>query len=233
MAPAVILDVDGTLVDSNDAHAAAWIDAFTEAGVAVDPGRVRRAIGMGGDKLMPEVSGIAEDSPLGHRISKRRGEIFKERYLPSLRPFAAVRELVQRLLDDGFELAVASSAKEDELAPLLERARVNDLIGTRTSSDDAEQSKPDPDIVEAAMRRVRSSPDEMVMVGDTPYDVEAARRARIPIIALESGGWTRDDLRGAVAVYADAAALLREYDRSIFARLRVNGERTGRGKAHG
>jgi phosphoglycolate phosphatase-like HAD superfamily hydrolase len=219
MAPAVILDVDGTLVDSNDAHAAAWVDAFTEAGVSVDRDRVRRAIGMGGDKLVPFVSGFSESSPTGSRVSERRGEIFKERYLPLVRPFPRVRDLVLRLLDDGFRLAVASSAKDDELGPLLERAQVADLIRTRTSSDDADRSKPDPDIVNAAVTRAGAPQDATVMLGDTPYDIEAAHRAGIAIVALECGGWKREQLSGAAAVYADPMELLSAYYGSAFAQL--------------
>src|SRR5687768_14973336 len=148
-APAVILDVDGTLVDSNDAHARAWVEAFAEHGIAVPFEKVRRAIGMGGDKLMPAVAGIDEDSKTGSQIGKRRSEIFHARYLPRIQPFPRVRHLLERFVESGLELAVASSAKEDELAALLEIADVSDLIPTRTSSDAAERSKPDPDIVEA------------------------------------------------------------------------------------
>ena len=220
---AVILDVDGTLADSNDAHARAWVEAFAEHGIVVPFDRVRRAIGMGGDKLMPAVSGLAEDSPQGERISTRRGEIFKERYLPAIGAFPRTRDLLRRLLDDGFTLAVASSAKEDELGPLLERAGVQDLVRRRTSSDDAANSKPDPDIVRAAMREAgvsdsRAEPPA-VMIGDTPYDVEAAARAGIPIVALECGGWSRDELRGAAEVYASPSDLLARYDRSLLGRL--------------
>ena len=219
MGPAVILDIDGTLVDSNDAHAAAWVDAFREAGVTVDPERVRRAIGMGGDKLLPYVSGFSESSSTGNRVSERRAEIFKERYLPSLRGFPRVRELMHRFLKDGFRLAVASSAKEDELGPLLERANIADLVRLRTSSDDADRSKPDPDIVHAAIEQTRAARDEIVMLGDTPYDVRAAQRAGIAVVALECGGWAGEDLEGAIAVYADPADLLVAYERSIFAQL--------------
>lgn len=233
MSHAVILDVDGTLVDSNGAHAAAWVDAFAEAGVAVDPGRVRRAIGMGGDKLMPEVSRIAADSPLGKRISQRRAEIFKERYLPQVRSFPGVRELAQRFVADKFRLAVASSAKEDELGPLLERAMVADLIPTRTSSDDVENSKPDPDIVVAAIERARAPRDRTVMIGDTPYDVAAAKGAGIAVVGFESGGWTRSELKGAVEVYANAAELLARYERSIFARLAGRSVLSAKEERHG
>jgi phosphoglycolate phosphatase-like HAD superfamily hydrolase len=216
----VILDVDGTLVDSNDAHACAWVEAFADQGITVAFERVRRAIGMGGDKLMPAVAGIEEDSPAGKRISERRGEIFKTRYMPSLRPFSRVRELVQRMVEDGLALAVASSAKEDELIPMLKIAGVHDLISTKTSSDDAESSKPDPDIVRAALKRTGAEPASAVMLGDTPYDVEAALGAGIRIVGVECGGWRKDDLRGAVEVYADPADLLARYDGSIFARIR-------------
>ena len=216
----VILDVDGTLVDSNGAHARAWVDAFAEAGITVPFDRVRRAIGMGGDKLMPAVSGIDEDTERGQAISVRRGAIFKERYLSDLRAFPATRELVSRLRGDGFRIAVASSAKEDELGPLLERASVADLIGPRTSSDDAEGSKPEPDIVHAAMRRSEADPQRTLMLGDTPYDVEAARAAGIAIIGVECGGWPADALAGAIAIYRDPADLLARYDQSPFAHLR-------------
>ena len=216
----VILDVDGTLVDSNDAHAHAWVDAFAEAGVTVPFDAVRRSIGMGGDKLMPAVSGIAEDSKRGKRISARRGEIFKERYLPGVLAFPGARELVSRLREDGFRLAVASSAKEDELGPLLDRAGVADLIERATSSDDAEGSKPEPDVVEAALAKSGASAQGALMLGDTPYDIEAARAAGVAVVALECGGWAARDLEGALAVYRDPADLLAHYDESPFARMR-------------
>jgi len=215
----VIFDVDGTLVDSNDAHARAWIEAFAEHGITVAYDSVRRAIGMGSDKLMPLVAGIKEDSADGKKISKRRAEIFKTVSLPRLQPFPRARDLVARLAHDGFTLAVASSAKEDELQPLLEVAGVADLIPTRTSSDDADRSKPDPDIVAAAVKRTGCSHERTVMIGDTPYDVEAAKRAGIQIIAFTCGGWTRQDLSGAVAVYADPADLLSKYEESILGQI--------------
>ena len=217
----MILDVDGTLVDSNDAHARAWVEGFAVHGIAVAFERVRLAIGMGGDKLMPAVADIAADSPKGKSISKRRGEIFKERFLPTLRAFPGVRELVVRFSTDGFTLAVASSAEKDELTHLLEIAGVDDLIRTTTSSDDAENSKPDPDIVVAALKRTGCDPGSAVMLGDTPYDVEAALGAGIRIVGLECGGWGKADLAGASEVYVDPADLLARYDTSLFARVRA------------
>jgi HAD superfamily hydrolase (TIGR01509 family) len=215
----VILDVDGTLVDSNDAHARTWVDAFAEHGVTVAYDDVRRSIGMGGDKLMPAVSGIKEDSAEGRRIAARRAELFKSTWLPRLRPFPRVRELLQRFDDDGFTIAVASSAKAEELDPLLERAGVLDLIPKRTSSDDASNSKPDPDIVHAALQTTHCAPEHAVMLGDTPYDVEAARRAGLHVVAFECGGWSAADLSPADEIYADAADLLNRYENSIFFRL--------------
>ena len=214
----MILDVDGTLVDSNDAHAHAGVAAFAEAGVTVDFDAVRRSIGMGGDKLMPAVSEIDESSARGARISERRGEIFSTTYLPALRAFPSTRELIERFLADGYVLAVASSAAKDELQPLLEAAGVADLIHRRTSSDDAEESKPAPDIVEAALEEAAVDPSEAIMLGDTPYDVEAATRAGVKIVAFECGGWKREDLKGAMAVYRDATELLAQYETSPFRR---------------
>jgi len=213
----VILDIDGTLVDSNDAHAHAWVAAFADAGITVDYDKVRRSVGMGGDKLMPAVAGVDSESEEGQKISKRRGEIFKDTYLPALRPFASVRDLMERFIQDGYGLAVATSAKEEELQPLLECAGIADLIPHRTSSDDADNSKPEPDIVEAALEKCGCEPGEALMLGDTPYDIESATGAGVKIVALESGGWSREDLSGALAVYKDATDLLAHYDSSPFA----------------
>ena len=215
----MIFDVDGTLVDSNDAHARAWVVAFAEHGITVAYESVRRAIGMGGDKLMPLVAGLEEDSPEGRPIAKRRGEIFREVWLPQLKPFPRTRELVQRVGHSGAVLAVASSAAGEDLHPLLDAAGVSDLIPTRTSSDDAEESKPDPDIVKAALKRTGCSAEQAIMIGDTPYDVEAASRAGVRVIALECGGWGRADLRNATEVYRDASELLDRYEESILARV--------------
>ncbi|MGD9765525.1 MAG: HAD family hydrolase [Candidatus Binatia bacterium] len=207
----VILDVDGTLVDSNDAHAHAWVEAFSAHGVEAPYQRVRRLIGKGGDKLLAEVAGIDHESALGRAIEETRRTIFIERYAPHLKPCPGARALLQRLREDGLRLAVATSAKAAELQVLLQRAEVADLIDTATSSDDAERSKPDPDIVVAALRRARLEVHRAVMIGDTPYDVEAATRVGLRIVGLRSGGWSDDDLRGAVAIYDHPLDLLRHY----------------------
>jgi HAD superfamily hydrolase (TIGR01509 family) len=215
----VILDIDGTLVDSNDAHARAWVEAFADNGITVAFDQVRRAIGMGGDKLMPAVAGIEENSSIGRRIAERRGQILTTKYLPALQPFPGSHDLVRRFDRDGFTLVVASSAKDDELKPLLRIAGVADLIQHETSGDDVDNSKPDPDVVHQALARTRCAPSHAVMIGDTPYDIEAAARAGVEVVAFESGGWTREELKGAFEVYAGPADLLARYDRSIFARM--------------
>jgi HAD superfamily hydrolase (TIGR01509 family) len=211
----VILDVDGTLLDSNDAHAEAWSDALAEAGYYIDAGRVRPLIGMGGDKVVPALIGLAEDSPTGQRISERRGEIFRKKFLPRLKPFAGTRELVQRLQREGARIVVASSASKDDLEQLLERAGVREIIDGETSKDDVERSKPDPDVVHAALGELDLPAEAVVMVGDTPYDIEAAARAGVRTIALRcGGGWYDAELHGAAAIYDDPADLLAQLESS-------------------
>ena len=208
----IIFDVDGTLIDSNDAHARAWVDAGEALGYDIAYDEVRPLIGMGGDRVTPIVAGVEEDSPEGEALAKARGEIFRRSYLPDLEPFPGVRDLLQRLTDDGFKVVVASSASEEDLGALLDRAGVADLIRDSTSSDEAEESKPEPDIVDAAVGRAGLPRDRLIMIGDTPYDVEAARRARVPIVAVRCGGWSEDDLDGARTVAADPAELLERYE---------------------
>ena len=219
MFQAVIFDVDGTLVDSNDAHATAWVQAIIGSGRHAEFSRVRPLIGMGGDKLLPLVTGLSIESPEGKSIADRRREIFGRDFLPVLQPTRGARQLLEWLLDDRKKLVVASSAEEDELQDLLRVAGAEKMFESTASSDDAEQSKPDPDIVVAAIEQANCPVAETIMVGDTPYDVEAARRAGIEIIGLRSGGWSDAELRGAVAIYDDPADLLEHYDVSPFRRL--------------
>jgi HAD superfamily hydrolase (TIGR01509 family) len=213
----VIFDVDGTLVDSNDAHAQAWVEALEDAGRAVPFERIRPLIGMGGDKLLPAAASLSADSPEGKAIAERRGTIFRTRYLSGIEAFAGARELLHALKARGFRLAVASSAQPEELQPLLRIAGVTSLIEEQASGDDAESSKPDPDIVAVALRRLDCSPDEAVMIGDTPYDVEAARLAGVKCIGFRCGGWGDEDLAGAIAVYDGPLELLDALDTSPLA----------------
>jgi phosphoglycolate phosphatase-like HAD superfamily hydrolase len=216
---AVLFDVDGTLVDSNDQHARSWVDAFREAGYDVPFERVRPLIGMGGDRLLPEVvPGLSDEEGPGKSIAAARSRIFKERYLATVQPTRGARELLEATRARGWRSVVASSAKKDELDDLLARGGdLGPLIDVASTSDDAETSKPAPDIVDAALRKAGISAKDAVMVGDTKYDVEAAHRAHVPCVALLCGGNPRETLAGADAIYADPAELAGALDRSPFA----------------
>ena len=214
----VLLDIDGTLIDSNDEHAWAWVDVCKEFGYACEYERARWLIGMGGDKVLPELTGLTEDTPEGERVLERRGEIFRQNYAKTLQPFEGARELLQRMQTDGYKLVVATSAGEDDLDVLLKQAQVDDLIDRATTSDDAEESKPAPDIVEAALRKAKSKPTQAVMIGDTPYDVGAATKAGVAIVALRCGGWEDEELKGALEIYDDPAELLARYSESAFSK---------------
>ena len=204
----MLFDVDGTLVDSNAAHADAWTQALIEHGIEARLSDVRPLIGMGGDKLLPSIAHVEDSSPLGEALAKRKKELFKAA-LPGLQPTNGARSLLEYLRDHNIDRVVATSAGDQEMRAILQQAGLADLFSAHTTKDDAEESKPDPDIVLAALARSDARPEFTVMVGDTPYDIEAARRAGIAAIALRCGGyWTDADLAGAIHIYDDPAALL-------------------------
>lgn len=216
---AVILDVDGTLIDSNDAQAHAWQDAMAEQGHQVPFDKIRPLIGMGGDKVLPEVLGIEKDSDEGKKIGQRRKEILKTRYLSTIKPFPEARNLLQQMHDRGLKLIVATSAEPDELAQTLKIVgpHVQDLMEKQETSQDAKQSKPDSDIMQVALKQSSCTPDEVVVLGDTPYDIESATKAGIKTIALRCGGWSDKELAQAIAIYTDTGDLLARYDSSPLA----------------
>lgn len=209
--------MDGTLIASNDAHAQAFIEAARRVGLDVPPyEEVRRLIGKGGDKLIPEVWGIPSEEGKGKELSSVKGEIFRDRYLPNLQATPGARALLEQFRDDGLKLVVATSAKEEDLKHLLKRAGIEDLIEGGTTASDVEDSKPDPDVMHSAVNKAGLEPTEMLMLGDTPYDVEAASRAGVRTVAVRCGGWSDDDLSGAIAIYDDPADLLSRYSESPF-----------------
>ena len=204
----VLLDVDGTLVDSNDAHAHAWVEALEKFGHEVPFARVRQMIGMGGDRLVESATGLARDSKANKRIGDARSKIFLETWIHTVRPLPGARALVLRLRGDGYQYALATAAKTEELQPLLELADIADLVPKRTTSSDVEHSKPHPDTVEAALAKLDSvERHQAVMVGDTPYDVLACRQANVAIIGVTSGGWSAEALTGAIAIATGPAEL--------------------------
>lgn len=213
----ILLDVDGTLIDSNHAHARSWSETLAEFGRPTPPETVQPLIGMGGDKLLPRLLGVSAESDDGRRFLERRGEIFRTSYVPTLRPTRGARALVERLRREGFRLIIATSAQEEELEVMLRQVGLDDLIPQRTSSDDAEESKPDPDIVQAALRKGRLQPGAAIMLGDTPYDVEAAGRAGVDTVAVLTGGWNSEALQDAIAIYEDPEDILRHFTASPFA----------------
>lgn len=211
---AVALDVDGTLVDSVDAHARAWVAALAQFGVKVAFEDVRPLIGMGGDKLLPTVSGISSDSDAGKAIAARRGEIFRKTELAGVRPMPGAHELVEALRDRGLTLGVATSSKPDELRSLLEVVGATWLLGDATDADDVSSTKPDPDVVHAALARMGTAASETVLLGDTRWDVEAGARAGVRVIGVRCGGSSDADLAGAIAIFDDPADILAHLETS-------------------
>jgi phosphoglycolate phosphatase-like HAD superfamily hydrolase len=212
----VIFDVDGTLVDSVDLHARAWQETLAEFGHIVAFDAIRAQIGKGGDQLLPVFLPPEELTRIEGKISTRRSALFKDHYLELVKGFPQVRELFLRILQDGKAIALASSAAGEELSAYKTKAQIADLVDEETSKDDAEKSKPHPDIFEAALERLGNpSADETIVVGDTPYDVEAAAKAGLRTIAMRCGGFPEGTLRGAVAIYDSPADLLARYAESL------------------
>lgn len=214
-----MLDVDGTLVDSNSLHAQAWVDVFRASGRDVPFEKVLRLIGMGGDKLLPAAIGVEKDSPEGKHLSEQRKQLFKQ-WLPRLQPTPGASDLVRFLAHHSYRVAVASSAEPEELHALLRVVGAEQLAEQAATSKDAGGSKPEPDIVQVALSKLDCRPDESVLLGDTPYDIEAAQRAGVAAIAFECGGWRADDLKGALAVYRDPADLLARWQDSPLGKQR-------------
>jgi len=209
---AALFDMDGTLLDSNDAHALCYQKAFREAGYFFDYLRIRRLIGMGGDHLVPTLAGFSERSAEGRRIAERKKKLFMGDALPHLRPIPGARELIEALHQRGIRIAIASSARKDELDCFLRIVGIEPWIDFGATMDDAPSSKPDPDIVETALHRLGLGPGQAVMVGDTPYDILAATRAGVPCIAFRTGGWTDEDLTGASLILQDPREMLARLD---------------------
>ncbi|HEY8431636.1 MAG TPA: HAD family hydrolase [Sandaracinaceae bacterium] len=213
---AVLLDLDGTLVDSNDQHAKAWVDALAERGIRVRFEDVRPLVGMGGEQLLRKLTGIAPDDPRSRELRDRRSRLFVERYLSEIAPQPGARELVAKLRERGFRLVVATSSSEDEVRPLLEIAGIGELVDAVTNADDVARAKPAPDVVRAALEKARVNEDHAVLLGDTPYDVASARQAGVAVIAFRCGGWDDASLDGAIDVFDDPADLLRNWMQTPF-----------------
>lgn len=210
---AVIFDVDGTLIDSVDIHARAWDETLRHFGYQFDYATIRHGIGMGADQYLKALLGEEESKKREKELTEFRVDLFKRKYLSQIKPFPQVRELFEKIRGEQKKIAVASSAKKEELDGYLKLANVADLLDASTCSDDAEKSKPHPDIFQAAIEKLGVSPQEAAVVGDTPHDGEAARRAGNPFYGVLCGGFPEAELRAtqAKAVFRDPADLLTRY----------------------
>ena len=213
MPVAVIFDVDGTLVDSVDAHAESWQRVLAEFGHDVPVASTRAQIGKGGDELMKEFLSPDEMEQHGEAINKRRSELFKADYLEKVQPFPGVRALFERLLAEGHKVALGSSGNADEVAHYKALLGIGDLGLVQTTSEDAERSKPHPDIFKAALDKLGVAAGQAVAVGDTPYDAIAAVQAGMGAVGVLCGGFPAGDLRaaGCVALFDGPADLLARY----------------------
>jgi HAD superfamily hydrolase (TIGR01549 family) len=210
VASTAILDIDGTLVDTNYQHAVAWYRAFRQSGIVLPVWRIHRHIGMGGDQVIAALTDEQTDEEKGDDIRAAEKALYMA-MIEEVEPFDGARDLIERLKDAGKTVVLASSAKEDEVDHYLDQLDARELADDWTTSADVESTKPEPDLVKAALEKAGDE-DTAVMVGDTTWDIEAAGRAGIETIAVRTGGFGRDELEeaGAAAVF-DSVAELREH----------------------
>ncbi|MGE7205567.1 YhjD/YihY/BrkB family envelope integrity protein [Sphingomonas sp. NPDC019816] len=218
---AVLFDIDGTLIDSNDLHVTAWHRAFAEAGHDVDRAAIHDQIGKGADNLVPALlPDLSEDAQ--HRLADAHGRLFKQDYIARAKPFPGARALIERVHAAGSKVVLASSASGEELDHYVALLGIESLVSATTSSDDVDRSKPAPDIFAVALKKAGVPGDAAIAIGDTPYDIQSAGKAGMATIAVLSGGFDRHALEraGAIAIHADVADLCRN-----FATSRLNPER--------
>ena len=212
---AVLFDVDGTLVDSNDLHAESWREAFRHFGIDIALDRIRGQIGKGGDNLIPALLPDLGDER-ADEIDTYRGDLFKRDYLARTKPFPQVCALFTRIREDDLGIVLASSASGEELDHHLDAFGCRELVTGTTSKDDVEHSKPDPDIFGAALKAAKVEPGEAIVIGDSPYDIQAAAKLGIRAIGFRCGGFDDAALReaGAIALFDGPADLLARYAES-------------------
>jgi membrane protein len=218
MPQAILFDIDGTLVDSNDLHVDAWDEVFRAAGHTIDRQRLHDQIGKGADNYIPALLPHLSDDE-AERLGEERAEIFKARYLGQVTPFPGARDLLARCKGAGLTVVLASSAKGAELDHYLDLLDARDLVDAFTSADDVAHTKPAPDIFDTARRKVDAAPGNALVIGDTPYDIDAAQAAGMRAIGVRSGGFTDAQLADAVAIYDDVAAILADFDAALLSRV--------------
>jgi len=216
MPPASILDVDGTLVDTNYHHAIAWYRAFRQNGVLLPIWRIHRHIGMGGDQLVKALGGEQPENEKGDDIRAAESVLYGE-LMSEVEPLEGARALIEDLKESGHAVVLASSAKRHEVEHYLDLLDARELADDWTTSDDVEATKPEPDLVVAAVEKAGGG--EAVMVGDSTWDCEAAKRAGVDAIAVLTGGFSESELRdaGALAVYSSIKDLRESLDETPLA----------------
>jgi len=205
-----ILDIDGTLVDTNYHHAVAWYRAFRQHGIVLPVWRIHRHVGMGGDQLIAALTDDRVEEEKGDDIRTAEKALYLA-LIEEVEPMDGSRELIVELKERGQTVVLASSAKEDEVDHYLDLLDARDLADDWTTSADVEATKPAPDLVAAALAKAGADNDDAVMVGDTPWDIEAAQRAGVPTVAVRTGGFGHDELEDAgAAAVVESVAELRE-----------------------
>jgi HAD superfamily hydrolase (TIGR01509 family) len=220
MTDVLLSDIDGTLVDSNALHAEAWRRTFEHFGIEVGMGEAWSQIGKGGDQLIPVFVPEADRERLEPELKKFRKEVFHRDYMPRIVSFAKARELLQRVKKSGRKIVLATSSDKADLAVYKKIVRMEDLVDEEATSEDAQASKPAPDIFAAALKKAGVSAEAAIALGDTPYDAQAAGKLGIRVIGVTCGGWKRVDLvaAGCVEVYQDPADLLLRFEESLLGR---------------
>jgi len=217
MIRAAIFDLDGTLVDSNELHVRSWQETFRNFGKEFPVEALRKQIGKGADQYLPEFLDEEEIRTHGKEIEEFRSRLFKKEYLPKVKGFSKVRELFERIKADGKRIALASSGGGEEVRVYKKLTDIEDLVDEEISGDDIEKTKPHPDLFDAALERLNEcSHRDVIVVGDTPYDAQAAAKAKIEMIGVLCGGFDERTLceNGAIAIYRDPADLLSQYSDS-------------------
>lgn len=219
MIRAAIFDLDGTLVDSNELHVLAWHETFRHFHKDIPLERLREQIGKGGDQYLPVFLNELEMREFGEEADKYRGKVFKKEYLPHVKPFPKVRELLEKIRGENKKIALASSGKETEVHHYEKLLGITGLVDCMTTVDQVAHSKPKADVFIASLNLLSVAPNEAVAIGDTPYDVAAAKKIELPVIGLLCGGFPEQSLRdaGAVAIFHDPADLLERYYQSPLA----------------
>jgi beta-phosphoglucomutase-like phosphatase (HAD superfamily) len=219
---AVLMDIDGTLLDSAEAQTQSWLRILQDFGYGVEYRQVRARIGMGQDRMLRELCGISEASPRARRMLPARELTLRSYYLPTVETFPQVHEFLARVQGTGAKLAVVTSLPRSEALALLARGRLLTELDHVLCKEDVAHSKPAADGVLAALERMGMRPDQAIMLGSSPYDLAAAHAAQVPSVALKSAGWPDSTLLDAVGVYADLEDLLRQFEYSPLAD--INGE---------